>query len=98
MAKNNCIGQKNKLPWNIPEDLARFKKLTMGHTCLMGQATFESILGYLGKDALPKFTVIGLVYFSLLLAMTYIINFAVSRLYKNKKYSIKARDIERDIK
>ena len=57
-----------------------------------------AILGYLGKDALPKFTVIGLVYFSLLLAMTYIINFAVSRLYKNKKYRIKARDIVRDIK
>ena len=57
-----------------------------------------AILGYLGKDALPKFTVIGLVYFSLLLAMTYIINFSVSRLYKNKKYRIKARDIERDIK
>ena len=57
-----------------------------------------AILGYLGKDALPKFTVIGLVYFSLLLAMTYIINFAVSRLYKNKKYPIKARDIVRDIK
>ena len=57
-----------------------------------------AILGYLGKDALPKFTAIGLVYFSLLLAMTYIINFAVSRLYKNKKYPIKARDIVRDIK
>ena len=42
--------------------------------------------------------VIGLVYFSLLLAMTYIINFSVSRLYKNKKYPIKARDIVRDIK
>ena len=57
-----------------------------------------AILGYLGKDALPKFTAIGLVYFSLLLAMTYIINFSVSRLYKNKKYPIKARDIVRDIK
>ena len=49
VAKNNCIGLKNKLPWNIPEDLTRFKKLTMGNTCLMGQATFESILSYLGK-------------------------------------------------
>ena len=58
MAKNNCIGQKNKLPWNIPEDLARFKKLTMGHTCLMGQATFESILGYLGKPLPGRKTVV----------------------------------------
>lgn len=49
IAENNCIGQKNKLPWNIPDDLEHFKKLTMGNTCLMGQATFESILGYLKK-------------------------------------------------
>lgn len=49
IAENNCIGQKNKLPWNLPEDLEHFKKLTMGNTCLMGQATFESILGYLKK-------------------------------------------------
>lgn len=57
-----------------------------------------AILGYLGKDALPKFTTVGLLYFLLLLAMTYIINFAVSRLYKNKKYPIKGRDIARDIR
>lgn len=53
VAKNNCIGIKNKLPWNIPEDLQHFKDLTLDKTCLMGQATFESILGYLGKP-LPK--------------------------------------------
>ena len=49
VAKNNCIGIKNKIPWNIPEDFQYFKKMTLGKTCLMGQATFESILGYLGK-------------------------------------------------
>ncbi|MEK7625097.1 MAG: dihydrofolate reductase [Patescibacteria group bacterium] len=49
VAKNNCIGVKNKIPWNIPEDFQYFKKMTLGKTCLMGQATFESILGYLGK-------------------------------------------------
>lgn len=49
VAKNNCIGIKNKIPWNIPEDFKFFKATTMGKTCLMGQATFESILGYLGK-------------------------------------------------
>ncbi len=53
IASNNCIGKDNKLPWNIPEDLSHFKKLTMGKTVVMGQATFESILGYLGKP-LPK--------------------------------------------
>lgn len=49
VAKNNCIGVKNKIPWNIPEDFKYFKATTMGKTCLMGQATFESILGYVGK-------------------------------------------------
>lgn len=49
IAKNNCIGVKNKIPWNIPEDFQYFKKTTMGKTCVMGQATFESIIGYIGK-------------------------------------------------
>lgn len=49
IAKNNCIGVKNKLPWNIPEDLKHFKDLTHGKTTLMGQNTFDSIVGYLGK-------------------------------------------------
>ena len=49
VADNNCIGVKNKIPWNIPEDFTYFKKMTLGKTCVMGQATFESILGYLGK-------------------------------------------------
>lgn len=58
IAKNNCIGIKNKLPWNVPEDLERFKKLTLGNTCLMGQATFESILGYLKKPLPGRKTVV----------------------------------------
>ncbi len=48
-AENNCIGKNNKIPWNIPEDFQYFKKMTLGKTCVMGLATFESILGYLGK-------------------------------------------------
>lgn len=55
---NNCIGIKNKLPWNIPEDLAYFKKNTSGKTCLMGQKTFESIMGYLGKPLPGRKTVV----------------------------------------
>ena len=43
IASNNVIGQKNSLPWNIPEDLKRFKQLTSGHTILMGRKTFDSI-------------------------------------------------------
>jgi len=56
------------------------------------------ILGYLGKDTLPKFTSMGLIYFSLLMAMTWIINGAVSKFYKNKKYNIKEQDLEKEIK
>ena len=58
VAKNNCIGVKNKIPWNIPEDFQYFKKTTTGKTCLMGQATFESILGYLGKPLPGRQTVV----------------------------------------
>ncbi len=42
-AKNNIIGKDNKLLWNIPEDMKRFKSLTTGHTIIMGRKTFESI-------------------------------------------------------
>ena len=58
VAKNNCIGKNNKIPWNIPEDFQYFKKTTLGKTCVMGQATFESILGYLGKPLPGRKTVV----------------------------------------
>lgn len=57
-----------------------------------------AILGYLGKDAWPKFTIIGLIYFVLLMGMTWVINSTVSRFFKNKKYDIEGRDIEKNIK
>lgn len=43
IAKNNVIGAGGKLLWRLPADLARFKKLTMGHMIIMGRKTFESI-------------------------------------------------------
>lgn len=58
IASNNCIGKDNKLPWHIPEDLKHFKELTSGKTVVMGQATFESILGYLGKPLPGRKTVV----------------------------------------
>ena len=42
-ASNNVIGKDNSLIWHLPEDLKRFKKLTMGHTIIMGRKTFESL-------------------------------------------------------
>lgn len=56
-----------------------------------------AILGYLGKDAWPKFTFIGLMYFALLMGMTWIINSVVSKYFKSKKYSIEAQDIAENI-
>ena len=58
IAANNCIGKDNKLPWHIPEDLEHFKNLTLGKTCIMGEATFESILGYIGKPLPGRKTVV----------------------------------------
>lgn len=43
VARNGAIGIEGRLPWRIPEDLARFKRLTMGHAVVMGRATYESI-------------------------------------------------------
>lgn len=43
VAKNGCIGQNGKLPWNIPEDMKHFRDLTMGHVVLMGRKTWESL-------------------------------------------------------
>jgi dihydrofolate reductase len=43
------IGKENKLLWHIPEDLKRFKTLTLGHPIIMGRKTFESIVAILGK-------------------------------------------------
>lgn len=57
-----------------------------------------AILGYLSKDALPKFTTVGLVYFVLLMFMTWAINGLVSKFYKNRKYEIENKEIERNIK
>jgi hypothetical protein len=56
-----------------------------------------AILGYLGRDQWPKFTGIGLVYFVLLLTLTWLINSVVSRLYKRKRYRIKGANIVTDI-
>jgi dihydrofolate reductase len=43
LARNSTIGCNNGMPWRLPEDLKRFKRLTMGHAVIMGRRTFESI-------------------------------------------------------
>ncbi len=47
--ENRVIGRDLDLPWHIPEDLRRFKRLTTGHPLLMGRTTFESIVHQFGK-------------------------------------------------
>ena len=54
MAQNRTIGVNNTLPWRCPEDLKRFKALTMGHHMIMGRKTFDSI----GKPLPGRATVI----------------------------------------
>jgi len=53
VSKNNVIGFKGKIPWEIPEDLKRFQRLTLGHPVIMGENTFFSIMNRNGQP-LPK--------------------------------------------
>lgn len=43
MDRNNAIGKDNRLPWHLPEDLKRFKALTLGKPILMGRKTAQSL-------------------------------------------------------
>ena len=42
-AANGVIGLNNQMPWHLPEDLAHFKRTTLGSPVLMGRKTWESI-------------------------------------------------------
>lgn len=43
MSENRVIGRDGDLPWRLPEDLKRFKRLTTGHHVIMGRKTFETL-------------------------------------------------------
>jgi dihydrofolate reductase len=43
MSENRVIGRAGDLPWHISADLKRFKRLTVGHTIVMGRKTYDSI-------------------------------------------------------
>lgn len=43
IANGNVIGKDNKLIWHLPEDLKRFKQITIGKNIIMGRKTFESL-------------------------------------------------------
>jgi dihydrofolate reductase len=43
VARNGVIGRNGAIPWRIPGDLPRFKRITMGHPVIMGRRTWESL-------------------------------------------------------
>jgi len=43
VAHDRVIGVNNTLPWHLPEDLKRFRALTMGHHIIMGRKTYDSL-------------------------------------------------------
>lgn len=43
IADNGVIGKDGRLPWRIPEDMRRFKALTIGKPCIMGRRTWDSL-------------------------------------------------------
>ncbi|MEM3113023.1 MAG: dihydrofolate reductase [Candidatus Pacearchaeota archaeon] len=51
VSENNVIGNNNEIPWNIPEDLKRFRNLTIGdgkNAVIMGRKTYDSIIKKIG--------------------------------------------------
>lgn len=55
VAANRVIGNKGKIPWNLPEDLKHFKDITKGSPVIMGRKTYNSIIEALGHP-LPNRT------------------------------------------
>lgn len=58
VAENGVIGEDGKMPWHIPEDLERFKRVTTGHPVIVGRVTYESILAGLGEPLPDRTTVV----------------------------------------
>ena len=53
--KNGVIGNKGDIPWRLPSDLKYFKENTLGHVCIVGRKTYETIKHLKGR----KFIVIS---------------------------------------
>lgn len=56
--EKRALGFKNELLWHVPDDLKRFKTLTLGKPIIMGRKTFESIIAILGKPLPGRTTVV----------------------------------------
>lgn len=55
VAANGIIGADGRMPWHLPEDLAQFRRRTVGHPVVMGRTTFETVRRQVG-GALPDRT------------------------------------------
>ncbi len=56
--ENDTIGRGGALPWHLPEDLKRFKRLTFGHAVVAGRKTHDSIVDRLGHPLPDRLTVV----------------------------------------
>jgi dihydrofolate reductase len=57
--EGELIGAAGSLPWHLPADLQRFKRLTTGHVVVAGRRTHESILDRLGRPLPGRVTVVA---------------------------------------
>jgi dihydrofolate reductase len=57
-AENGVIGDQNDIPWDIPEDLKRFRELTSGNIVIMGRLTLLSIIDRIGKPLPGRFNIV----------------------------------------
>ena len=48
VARNGVIGADGEMPWDLPADLAHFKRTTLGHPVILGRRTFEGVVERLG--------------------------------------------------
>jgi len=58
VAENGVIGVDGGMPWHLPADLKRFKRLTTGHPVIVGRVTYESVLEALGEPFPGRTTVV----------------------------------------
>lgn len=57
-SEDDTIGARGELPWSLHGDLARFRRLTMGHAVILGSTTQSSIESRLGKPLPGRFTIV----------------------------------------
>jgi dihydrofolate reductase len=57
-SRNDVIGHGESLPWDLPEDLRHFKKLTAGHPVILGRVTYDSIIKRLGRPLPDRVSIV----------------------------------------